>query len=572
MGKKDKKQKLNKKVKTPKVKQPFKVNLLAMMLALSVIPLMISVIIVSTSSFNIAKGIMKDSAVDKLGIVATNLASHCKENEINAINVTAYYDYLDSLKEEGIEMAILLEGSPCNTSIKNENDFRIREIILQRDVLAEREQLGEGYYEENVEIDGQVYFTYCMPIEVAGEITGVALAAELQENVTGRIASIVSTFVIIAAVLIVIFVIVAFLFSRGFAKSFKAVEKNVNTLSQGNLTEQKKSKSIIKEMSAILSQTDALQQNMGQAIGKTKDVSQKLVGAVEETVSLSNSSSGRAKQITCAMDDLATSTVSMAENVQDISLQMIEIGNCVNDISDNVDNLYKSSGNMQNTNVETKSELENILESSKKSVEAVRDIAEQIKQTNDSIEEIDKAVQLILDLSEQTNLLSLNASIEAARAGVHGRGFAVVAEEIRHLSVQSAEGAEMIKALAGTITGKSQKSVELANDVRKIIVEEQAGIEKTQQKYEELSSEIDESVAEIKAIAEKAEHLTEYKEKVIGNVQDLSAISQETAASTEEVGANVTEIISEIDKVNDECEVMNNMAKELEDAVSYFQV
>ena len=95
---------------------------------------------------------------------------------------------------------------------------------------------------------------------------------------------------------------------------------------------------------------------------------------------------------------------------------------------------------------------------------------------------------------------------------------------------KSAEGAEMIKALAGTITGKSQKSVELANDVRKIIVEEQAGIEKTQQKYEELSSEIDESVAEIKAIAEKAEHLTEYKEKVIGNVQDLSAISQETAA------------------------------------------
>ena len=156
MGKKEKKQKLNKKVKTPKVKQPFKVNLLAMMLALSVIPLMISVIIVSTSSFNITKGIMKDAAVDKLGIVATNLASHCKENEINAINVTAYYDYLDSLKEEGIEMAILLEGSPCNTSIKmkmiSESEklfckemFLLKENSLEKDTMRKTLKSTDRY-------------------------------------------------------------------------------------------------------------------------------------------------------------------------------------------------------------------------------------------------------------------------------------------------------------------------------------------------------------------------------------------------------------------------------------------
>ena len=161
--------------------------------------------------------------------------------------------------------------------------------------------------------------------------------------------------------------------------------------------------------------------------------------------------------------------MAMADNVQDINMQMIEIGNCVNDISGNVKQLYDSSETIVKSSDEAKENMDIILKNSEESVTAVNDITTQIKQTNDSIAEIDQAVELILSISEQTNLLSLNASIEAARAGEAGRGFAVVAEEIRHLSEQSAEGAEMIKNLAKTITDKSEKSVNLAEKVRSLI-------------------------------------------------------------------------------------------------------
>ena len=185
-----------------------KLSLFSLLITLCLLPLIISIIILSSVSLYVTKGNLEQAAKDTLFVVANNLANHCKENEINAINVTEYYNYLDSLKEQNIEMAIILEGAPCTTSIKNENDYRIREISFKKDVLAEREQLKGGYYEENVIIEGAAYYTYCMPIEVNGEITGIAFAGQKQEYVTGAIGDIVTLFIGAAALLVVIFAVI----------------------------------------------------------------------------------------------------------------------------------------------------------------------------------------------------------------------------------------------------------------------------------------------------------------------------------------------------------------------------
>ena len=548
-----------------------KLSLFSLLITLCLLPLIISIIILSSVSLYVTKGNLEQAAKDTLFVVANNLANHCKENEINAINVTEYYDYLDSLKEQNIEMAIILEGAPCTTSIKNENDYRIREISFKKDVLAEREQLKGGYYEENVIIEGAAYYTYCMPIEVNGEITGIAFAGQKQEYVTGAIGDIVTLFIGAAALLVVIFAVITFLFSKGLSKSLKNVGKNVNALASGDLSKQKESKSAVREMNVLLEETKLMQENLSETIGKVKKVSEELVVDVSKVTQLSESSAGKAKAITTTMEELAGSGNAMAENVQDINTQMMEIGNFVNDISGNVDQLNNSTKVILKTNDEAKISMDTIMENSRKSVEAVNGIAEQIKQTNDSIGEIDQAVELILNISQQTNLLSLNASIEAARAGEAGRGFAVVAEEIRRLSEQSAEGAEMIKNIAGTIVEKSGKSVQLAKGVHELIALEQKNMTQTQQKYEALSQEINQSVAEIESIAEKTDYLTNYKEKVIENVQSLGAISQQNAASSEQVSANIGDIIGEFQMVNNHCEKMNEMAKNLEEAVTYFR-
>lgn len=151
-------------------KQGCSLFLLLMLLALA--PVVLATVILSTTSLHLTRTNLEGSVQTTLHVTADNLAKYCKENEITAMNASGYYEYLDSLKEEDLEMAILADGIPATTSIKNENDYRIREIPMDQDLGT------EGYYDKNVVIEGNTYYGYYIPIMNNGQITAVAFAAE----------------------------------------------------------------------------------------------------------------------------------------------------------------------------------------------------------------------------------------------------------------------------------------------------------------------------------------------------------------------------------------------------------
>lgn len=560
-------------MKTKRKKTPGKkgIRLFAVMAILALAPLIASIGIISTVSSSVVRDNLEENTKNTLMIVANNLASYCYDNEITAMNAANYYEYIDSLKPYDIEMAIIAEGMPCTTSIKNENDYRIREIPLGLDIHADGEALEQGFYDRNVEIDGKAYYGYYVPIKADGRIIAVAFAGELQENVIGQIRNVITIFVVIAAVLVLVFMVIVLLFSRNLSRLFDRIGRRLNALSGGDLSRQKAESSPVRELGMLLDTTDTMQQKLSATIGDVTKASEKLTDDIREVTTLSENSANKARQISSSMDRLSESTVTMDENVRNINDQMIEIGNCVNDISESVEGLYSSSDKTLQTNNEAMAYMDAIMKNSVKSVEAVTDIQEQIRQTNASIAEIDQAVELILEIAEQTNLLSLNASIEAARAGEMGKGFAVVALEIRKLSEQSGKGAEMIKDVAQTINDKSKKSVQLADIVHEIIQSEQDSVSRTQAKFAEHSEDIHQSVEEIRSIAEKTEYLLQYKEMITGSVQELNNFSRENAANHEEVNENIGQIIAEVQRVNEHCKKMNDMALEMGQSVAYFK-
>ena len=409
-----------------------------------------------------------------------------------------------------------------------------------------------------------------MPIYRAGRLSCIAFACSLTDSRDSAVTTIIVYFLIVAVILLIVFALFAYYFGRILDRLFRSTGDNLNELAKGNISEQKFRGGGLKEIGMIVDSTKTVQENLSRVIGKVKDTSGQLSGGINEVTGLSQNNTSLAEQIADTMEELAHASASLDINVQDINTQMLEIGTCVNDIRDNVNHLGDTSGEVLVTNDAAMKEMQSILRISEETVRAVEGIANQIAKTNDSVAEIDKALELILNISEQTRLLGLNASIEAARAGEMGRGFSVVAEEIRNLSDQSTKGAEIIKEIIGRIVEMSGNSVRLVGDVNRMTLQEQQGIVQTQRKYEELSKSISASVEEIQVVTGKIDHLAEYKEKVIDHVQSLSAISQQNTASNEEVSNHVEQMLEEIKEVTSHCEKMNAMAEELNQSVEYF--
>ena len=554
-----------KKQKTLK-KQGCSLFLLLMLLALA--PVVLATVILSTTSLRLTRTNLEGSVQTTLHVTADNLAKYCKENEITAMNASGYYEYLDSLKEEGLEMAILADGIPATTSIKNENDYRIREISMDQDLVSAGGT--EGYYDKNVVIEGNTYYGYYIPIMNNGRITAVAFAAERKNDITDALWGIEVVFLVCAVGIVILFGVICFFLSRALSGKMKETGSRVDALAEGDLSARKESDSIVREIRNLLQNTSQMQRNLAQVIGGVQEVSGELLNSVRQVAEGSDATTEQAGQISQAMEQLSSAAEEMAENVQNISDRMDEIGEAVNDISVSARQLQKDSEEIQDNSKKAGEGMEKIMTGSNRSVESVNTITAKIHETNDYIEKIDEAVALIFSISGQTNLLSLNASIEAARAGEAGRGFAVVAEEIRKLSEQSAAGAEQIKNLAQGIMEKSGETVEQADVVKDIIREEQDHIIATREQYQQLEQSIRHSAEEIRKIAGETGRLSQQKEDILGNIGSLSAISEENAANNQQVNANIEEILTQIQTVGANCDKMKQISGELESSVAYF--
>jgi len=278
------------------------------------------------------------------------------------------------------------------------------------------------------------------------------------------------------------------------------------------------------------------------------------------------------EQIHMAMDEVSQGAMNMAENVQDTAQAMSDIGNNIDAIAAEADNSLQSLGRVNALNDEALHALNQLIRANAETNQAAERVVTGINESNVAIKRIDEAVEMILNISGQTNLLSLNASIEAARAGEAGKGFAVVAEEIKSLSEQSDKSAKTIQDIIADIQIKSQRNIDLADAIKNSVGKEETVLNEVTSKFSDVETSVKETVASFNIINEQIESLNQGKGVVLDAVEQLSSISEENAASTQETNASASTLGELLANNSEEADKVSGSAMILKDKLNMFRL
>ena len=247
---------------------------------------------------------------------------------------------------------------------------------------------------------------------------------------------------------------------------------------------------------------------------------------------------------------IADNTVTQAAQTADMKEMIDAIGDLIAMISENVDALNASADKMQECNESAENIMGELIDISKKNGEAIENVREQSKLTNDSAQQIQTVTDIIADISNQTNLLALNASIEAARAGEHGRGFAVVAEQIRTSADQSRESTERINQLVADLMDKANVSVEITEKVSEAVSLQNEKIDQTKEIFTILNGEIGQVGSAIEGISSEVEELKNHSDNIETETVSLKEFAAQNAESAQITIEHMNELDSTVSKCN----------------------
>ncbi|WP_292466346.1 methyl-accepting chemotaxis protein [Methanolobus sp.] len=323
---------------------------------------------------------------------------------------------------------------------------------------------------------------------------------------------------------------------------FEAIPKGLNDIMQtlnGIITDISRNSNVIastsEQMSAAIEEVTATSEDVSRTIG---DIAK---GAHEQ--------SSKAEDISRAMNDMTSNVQDIAVNAQRSAEIAMESSKHTKAVGDKSEELMKQMEEIQRTSIE--------------SVNAIRELESKSKQ-------IGEIVNLITNIADQTNLLALNAAIEAARAGEHGRGFAVVADEVRKLAEESGSAAKQISGLINDIqmdTDIVVESVEKGNTTVSSGVQALDETARAMREIVEGSIKVAEMVQDIAAAAEEQSASIE---EITASVEEVTSISQEAAAGTEETSASVDQQGISMQELGRSSQELAGMAVAMQEMVNKF--
>lgn len=488
-------------------------------------------------------------------------------------NLTENLSVIDSIKEKtGIECTLFYGDTRYMTTVLDESGNRMLQTQCSDEVKEIVLNQGSTFFAKNIDIGGHDYYGYYIPIEQEGKIAGMIFTGKPSVSLTTTTNQFLFYILAVCSVLLIIIVVLVVMIGRVIAKRIRILRNNMVMLSEGSLNFQNKQKNNIREIHEAAEAAEKLRTQLVDVVQMIQSCS----GTVDTSVARVDASLSNCTQavtgLSNTMNELAYGAQSMAGSVEKEAFDMNEISGGISDIAESSRATKEVTEKITAVSRTAKISLEELLQANSYTTTSAENVISSISSVSSAVDQITTAAQMIMDISDQTNLLSLNASIEAARAGDAGRGFAVVAGEIQKLAEQSNSSAQQIQSIIEEITTKTEECSKISGQIQDAVGKEANALRSVNNNFDDVENHIAEAAAAVNKITEIVGAVDKNKASVVDSISDLSGISEENAASAEEANASTEELRANMEEVAQEANELKTVIEQLNNSVSFFKL